>query len=354
MNEGHSAFLILEFLRKLIKEKQISFNIAKEIVIAKTAFTTHTAVPAGIDIFDVELIKEMFGEIYKEYGISEEEFLSFGMLPTDGYKKTFNMGYFALKFSGKRNGVSKLHGVVSREIFSGLWPNTSNNEAPIGHVTNGIHTCTWLTPVMKKLYNKHLRPFWQEKIHEDDIWKDIYKIPDEELIEVHRESKKKLIREIQKNIRSRYLRNGYSYEDISEIVSNLNENDLLIGFARRFATYKRATIIFNDLERLTQILNNPERPVKLIFAGKAHPADIAGQDLIKRIHEISQMPQFKGKIILLENYSMAISRYLISGVDVWLNTPRRPYEASGTSGQKAATNGILNFSISDRMVGRRI
>lgn len=347
MNEGHSAFLILECIRNIMKEKQVSFNVAKEIVISKTAFTTHTAVPAGIDIFDIELIKRMFSQLPEEFGITEEEFLGFGMTKTDTYRKSFNMGYFALKFSGKRNGVSKLHGKVSRELFKEIWPNTSENEVPITHVTNGVHTCTWLAPGMKKLLNEYLKPFWQEELHKDSVWKEVYNIPNEVLSKTHREIKKKLIREIKKNIKNRYTRNYESYEEINETLEGLKETDLIIGFARRFATYKRATMIFEDLERLTNLLNDETKPVKLVFAGKAHPADLQGQELIKRIQEIAKMPQFKGKILLLENYNMAISRYLISGVDVWLNTPRRPYEASGTSGQKAAVNAAVNFSVLD-------
>lgn len=347
MNEGHSAFLILELLKNIITRKQVSFNVAKEIVKAQTAFTTHTAVPAGIDIFDVSLIEETFKNIYETFGISKEEFLSFGMTPNDTYRGSFNMGVFAIKFSGIRNGVSKLHKDVSKELFNEIWPNISNQESPITYVTNGIHTTTWLAPVMKELYNKEFKPYWQDEIHKDATWKSIYNVSDEKIYNAHKECKKKLIREIQKNIKTRFIRNGESYDEINETISKISENDLIIGFARRFATYKRATMIFEDLERLTQILNDEKRPVKLVFAGKAHPADIQGQELIKRIHEVSKMPQFKGKIILLENYSMGISRYLVSGVDIWLNNPRRPLEASGTSGQKAAANGTLNFSVLD-------
>ena len=221
------------------------------------------------------------------------------------------------------------------------------NESPIGYVTNGIHTCTWLAPNLKKLYNKYLIPFWQDSIYSNDVWDGIKEVPDQELWEAHKSRKEKLIELVKASTIQRLRRCGYHYNDIMQILSGLNPDALTIGFSRRFATYKRATLIFKDLERITQIFSNAEKPIQIIFAGKAHPADKEGQDLIKYIHEISMKPQFKGKIFLLENYNIAMSRYLISGVDVWLNTPRRPMEASGTSGQKASVNGVLNFSVLD-------
>ena len=347
MNEGHSAFLIIELAKKLMKEREISFDVAMEIVTAKTAFTTHTAVPAGNDIFNIDLIKKIFDGVPEELGLSMDEFLKLGMCPNAKFETGFNMGVFALKYSGIKNGVSKLHGAVSRALFTDVWPNTADDESPITHVTNGVHTTTWLAPGLKELYNKYFPAFWQDEIWKDEIWQNVYNIPNEELWDIHRAYKKKLIREIKKNVRQKMMRNGESYEEIAKTLGQISENDLLIGFARRFATYKRATIIFDDLERLTQILNDPNRPVRLIFAGKAHPADVEGQNLIRRIHEVSKMPQFKGKVILLENYNMGISRYLISGTDIWLNNPRRPLEASGTSGQKASVNGVVNFSVLD-------
>ncbi|MGN1326511.1 MAG: alpha-glucan family phosphorylase, partial [Clostridia bacterium] len=247
----------------------------------------------------------------------------------------------------KKNGVSKLHGAVSRELFSDVWPNIAPNESPISYVTNGIHTCTWLAPNMKRLFNKYLKPYWQDDIQNDSTWQKVADIPNEELWEAHQERKVKLLNLVKENVTTRLKREGYHYGEINEITSKLNPNALTIGFSRRFATYKRATLIFRDLERITQILNNSERPVQIIFAGKAHPSDGQGKDLIKFIHEISMKPQFKGKVFLLENYNIALSKYLISGVDVWLNNPRRPMEASGTSGQKASVNGVINFSVLD-------
>ena len=347
MNEGHSAFLIPELIKNIIKEKQVSFEVAKDIVSSKTVFTTHTPVPAGNDIFPISLVEKYFKEFWPRLGITREEFLKMGMKPCEELESGFNMGILALKVAGKKNGVSKLHGAVSRELFGEVWPDIAANESPIGYVTNGIHTCSWLDPNLKKLYNKYLMPYWQDHIQSDAVWEKVKNIPNDKLWDVHQRRKEKLLRLVRQNTTERLRRSGYSYEEINSIVSKLDVNTLTIGFARRFATYKRATLIFKDLERITQILNNSDKPIQLIFAGKAHPADKEGQDLIKYIHEVSMMPQFKGKIFLLENYNIAMSRYLISGVDVWLNNPRRPMEASGTSGQKASVNGVINFSVLD-------
>ena len=347
MNEGHSAFLILELMKNIIKEKKVSFEVAKDIASSKTVFTTHTPVPAGNDIFPIELVEKYFKDFWPRLGIDRETFLKLGMKPCTELEHGFNMGILALKIAGKKNGVSKLHGAVSRELFGDVWPEIAANESPITYVTNGIHTCSWLAPKMKELYNKYLIPYWQDNIHDDKVWEKINNIPNKELWDIHRQRKIKLLEIVKENTTNRLRREGYNYEEINDITSKLNPDVLTIGFARRFATYKRATLIFKDLERITQILNNQDKPVQLIFAGKAHPADKEGKDLIKRIHEISMMPQFKGKIFLLENYNIEMSRYLISGVDVWLNNPRRPMEASGTSGQKASVNGVINFSVLD-------
>ena len=347
MNEGHSAFLILELIKNIIKEKKVSFEVAKDIASSKTVFTTHTPVPAGNDIFPIGLVEKYFKEFWPRLNLDREEFLKLGMKPCTELETGFNMGILALKVAGKKNGVSKLHGAVSRELFGDVWPEIAANESPITYVTNGIHTCSWLAPSLKELYNKYLIPYWQDNIYKDEVWENINNIPNQELWGIHQQRKQKLLDIVKESTTNRLRRSGYSYEEINDITSKLNPNALTIGFARRFATYKRATLIFRDLERITQILNNADRPVQLIFAGKAHPADKEGQDLIKRIHEISMMPQFKGKIFLLENYNIAMSRYLVSGVDIWLNNPRRPMEASGTSGQKASVNGVINFSVLD-------
>lgn len=347
MNEGHSSFLLLEVIKNIIKEKKVSFDIARDITSAKTVFTTHTPVPAGNDIFPMELVEKYFKGYWTKLGIDKDTFLHLGTKPNDALDSGFNMGILALKIAGKKNGVSKLHGAVSRELFGDVWPAIAANESPITYVTNGIHTCTWLAPNLKELYNKYLIPYWQDNIQIQETWKKIDNIPNEILWEEHQARKNKLLKLVKENVTNNMKENGISYEEINEITSKLNPNALTIGFARRFATYKRATLIFRDLERITQILNNSEKPVQLIFAGKAHPADKEGQELIRYIKEISMKPQFKGKIFVLENYNIGIARYLVSGVDVWLNNPRRPMEASGTSGQKASVNGVINFSVLD-------
>ena len=347
MNEGHSSFLLLEVIKNIIKEKKISFNMARDIASSQTVFTTHTPVPAGNDIFTVELIEKYLKGYWTKLGIEKDEFLRLGMQPNDNYESGFNMGILALKIAGKKNGVSKLHGAVSRELFKDIWPSIAANESPITHITNGIHTCSWLAPNLKLLFNKYLMPYWQDSIQIDEIWKKIESIPNDMLWKEHMIRKNKLFDLVRHNITNSMRANGKSYDDINQIVSKLNPNALTIGFARRFATYKRATLIFRDIERITQILNNSEKPVQLIFAGKAHPADKEGQDLLRYIYELSNKPQFKGKIFILENYNIGIARYLVSGVDVWLNNPRRPMEASGTSGQKASVNGVINFSVLD-------
>lgn len=347
MNEGHSSFLLFELISNLMQEKEVSFAMARTMVYSKTVFTTHTPVPAGNDIFPVELIEKYFDGYWEKFGIPKERFLRLGMKVNDSMANGFNMGILALKMAGKKNGVSKLHGAVSRELFTDIWPDVPPQESPIGYVTNGIHTCTWLAPTMKKLYNQYLRPYWQDNIPDDETWKGIYNIPDNELWAKHQECKQKLLDMIKKSTTERLRRYDYSYEDIDSMVGSLDPNVLTIGFARRFATYKRATLIFRDLERITKIFNDAGMPIQLVFAGKAHPYDKEGAGLIKYIHELSLKPQFRGKLFLLENYNIGTSRYLVSGVDVWLNNPRRPLEASGTSGQKAAVNGAINFSVLD-------
>lgn len=346
MNEGHSSFATLEIARKLIEEKEISFEVAKDIVSSKTVFTTHTPVPAGNDIFPEALMDKYFANYWPKLGLTKEQFMALGQKPNLN-DHAFNMGVLALKISGKKNGVSKLHGAVSQELFGDIWNNIAVNEVPIEYVTNGIHTCSWLAPKLKELYNKYFEPYWQDKMYDNNVWKNVELIPDKELWDTHVSQKEKLLKIVKENVKKQLTDNGEGLDKIRNLESSINPYALTIGFARRFATYKRATLIFKDLERITKILNNPSRPVQIIFAGKAHPADIEGQEFIKYIHEITRMPQFKGKVFLLENYNIGNARYLISGVDVWLNNPRRPMEASGTSGQKAAVNGVPNLSILD-------
>ncbi|MBR3888866.1 MAG: alpha-glucan family phosphorylase [Clostridia bacterium] len=347
MNEGHSSFVAIEVIKKFMHEKNVSFEVAKKLTSNCTVFTTHTPVPAGNDIFPMDLVDRYFSEYYEELGISKNDFLNLGTKHENAFNEGFNMAVLALKIAGARNGVSKLHGEVSKELFSELWPETASNEIPIDYVTNGIHTGTWLAPTLKDLYNAYMKPFWQEKIYDREIWNEIDNIPDQELWNAHMIQKNKLATMLRKNIKNQKIRHGASIEEVNDVEKYFDPNVLTIGFARRFATYKRADLIFRDLERITKILNDPSKPVQLVFAGKPHPADVQGQDLVKRIYEISEMPQFKGKVFILENYNMAVARHLVSGVDVWLNNPRRPLEASGTSGEKAGVNGVINFSILD-------
>lgn len=347
MNEGHSSFLTIELIKDIMKENKISFDVARDIVSSMTAFTTHTPVPAGNDIFGTDLILKYFDGYWNKLGISKDEFLGLGMEPDGDSNSGFNMGILALKIAGKKNGVSKLHGAVSRELFDNVWKNVPANESPIGYVTNGVHTCTWLSPKIKELFNQYLKPYWQDSIESDDTWEDINRIPNEELWNVHIERKAKLLELVKTSTIKRLRRYNYSYDEIDKLIGGLDVNALTIGFARRFATYKRATLIFKDLERITKIFNEQGKKIQIIFAGKAHPHDREGKEFIRYIHDLSIKPQFKGKIFILENYNIGMSRYLVSGVDVWLNNPRRPLEASGTSGQKAAINGVINFSVLD-------
>lgn len=347
MNEGHSSFVCIELIKNLIVEKQISFKDAKEIISSCTIFTTHTPVPAGIDIFPISLIDKYFGSYWNQMGISRHEFIELGMSCNNDSGQNFNMGILALKIAGKKNGVSKLHGEVSRDIFGDVWPLVPKEEVPITHVTNGVHTLTWLDSNLKALYDEYLGENWENNISDPKVWKKIDKIPNKRLWEVHLQNKKKLFEIVRTNLKAQMERNGESAYDIMQVDNMLDPNVLTIGFARRFATYKRANLIFRDIERIKRILGNPDMPLQIIFAGKAHPADRPGQEVIKNIYDVSKMEGFKGKVILLENYNMNVARYMLHGVDIWMNNPRRPLEASGTSGQKAAINGAINFSILD-------
>lgn len=347
MNEGHTAFVGLELIRKLVQEKNLPFKVAKEVVAACTVFTNHTPVPAGNDVFPLHLMDKYFGNYWGALGISRHEFLDLGLRSGTDFGQMFNMTVLALKLAGKKNGVSELHGAVSRNIYSSMWPNIPEDEIPINHVTNGVHTLTWLDTDIKNLFCKYISPDWENQIHDQTMWDKVLDIPDEEIWKIHLEEKRHLIEMVRRKLIEQKSRHGNSTEALKKINEYLDPNALIIGFARRFATYKRANLIFRDLSRLTKILNDPERPVQIIFSGKAHPADRPAHELIKQIYDYSNREEFKGKIFIIENYNMHIARYLIHGVDLWLNNPRRPLEASGTSGQKAAINGVLNCSILD-------
>lgn len=344
-NEGHSAFIGFERMRHLIEDEHLTFNESMEIIRASTLFTTHTPVPAGHDAFEEDLLRKYISHYHARLNITWEQLMALGR-SNDEYDRKFNMSYLATRLSQEMNGVSQLHGHVSRGLFSKLWPGYLRDELYIGHVTNGVHHPTWIAPEWEHLYEKITgrRHFDQ---CDREQWAKIYKVEDEKVFEIKMKLKKRLFDHIRKRLQSDMMERHVSPRTLINISSHLNEKALTIGFARRFATYKRATLLFRDLDRLERIVNNPERPLQFIFAGKAHPNDGGGQELIRRINEVSQMPRFAGKVLFLENYDMELARYLVRGVDIWMNTPTRPLEASGTSGEKAVMNGTLHFSVLD-------
>lgn len=343
INEGHAAFLTLQRLKELL-HLGLPFHVAVETVRSATVFTTHTPVPAGHDTFSVGMVEHFLGQLFNELPQHKQGIIALGL---DHKSGQFNMTHLAMNTAGLRNGVSKLHGQVSREMFKEFHGHIDASEVPIGSITNGVHLDSWTAPAWKELYDRFLPGTWRTEQANPHQWAQIEVIPDESIWKVHQHLKEDLVRHARINLMEQRKRNGESEERIEEVRSYLNPKALTIGFARRFATYKRANLIFNDLYRLKQLVNDPERPVQFIFAGKAHPADYPGQDLIREIYRISQLKEFIGKIVILENYDINMARYLVQGVDVWLNNPRRPLEASGTSGQKAAMNGVLNFSVLD-------
>lgn len=345
MNEGHSAFMGLELCRKLISEKNLTFEQAREFVISSSVFTTHTPVPAGNDVFPIEMIDRYFGDYWNQLRLQRHEFLSLGIKPGD--QNNFNMTVLALNLSGKRNGVSELHGAVSRNIYSNIWPGTPEDDVPITHITNGIHTMTWLSPNLKYLYDRYLPEDWKERLYDPKVWENVQKIPDEDLWSVHTILKTKMIKFVRERLKAQYQANGVPVHEVNELDRQLDPNTFTIGFARRFATYKRANLIFRDMARVERLLNRKDMPVQIIFAGKAHPADRPAHEVIKHIYDIARSEGFRGKVFLVENYNMTLARNLVQGVDIWLNNPRRPLEASGTSGQKVCINGIINCSIFD-------
>lgn len=345
MNEGHSAFMALERCREFVQQG-LSFNEARELVTSSTVFTVHTPVAAGNDAFPFDLVSQFFGGFWGELGLNQEDFLELARHNL-GWGPVFSMPALALRFSAGRNGVAELHGDTSRRIWNDLWPEVPTDEVPIGHVTNGVHYDTWVAPEIQDLVNNTLVKNWKANLTDAKTWKPFQKVDNQSLWEARQTIKKRSVRFLRRRVLKQLTRHGATPTAKHGTDDLLNPNTLTIGFARRFATYKRATLIFADMDRLERILNNPERPVQLLFSGKAHPADKPGQELIKQIQQLSQNPRFKGKILFVEDYDMAAGRALTSGVDVWLNNPRRPLEASGTSGQKAAMNGVLNLSILD-------
>lgn len=347
INEGHAAFQILERCREMVAQGQ-DFDSALEAVAANTVFTTHTPVPAGHDIFDHQLMQSYFGPFVKQLGISMEAFLSLGSAPAS--QGGFNQTALALRGSRFRNGVSRIHGNIAARTSAYIWPQIPPDENPIGYITNGVHVPTFLALEWASVFDAHFSGDWRNELLNESYWEQVEKIADPSYWSQRQTLKSAMLADARRRAVFQHRRNGYSEGLIERLTQYLNPENteiLTIGFARRFATYKRANLIFNDPARLARLLNDPQRPGIVIFAGKAHPHDIPAQNLIKVIHEYSLRPEFQGRVILLEGYDQALARQLVAGVDVWLNTPEYPLEASGTSGQKAAINGVINLSVLD-------
>jgi starch phosphorylase len=345
MNEGHSAFLILERVHELVAGGR-TYAEALEIVRASNVFTTHTPVPAGNDEFALWLTDKYFSQIWPELGLTRDQFIDLACHSVS-WGDSFSMPMLALRFSYASNAVSELHGRVARKMWHFVWPDRREDEVPIGHVTNGIHTNTWLARRLGLLFDRFLGPEWRENIDDPEVWEQVLNIPDDQLWAVRRHLKRKLVAYVTDQARLRWMRG--EIHPIQTLASGalLDPNVLTIGFARRFAPYKRANLILHDPNRLTDLLNRNGMPVQIIFAGKSHPDHEGGKLLIQEVYRAVKRPEAGGRLVFLDEYDMNLARYLIQGVDVWLNTPRRPNEASGTSGQKAALNGVLNFSVLD-------
>ena len=345
-NEGHAALCNLQRLVSYVRGG-LSFNQAMEVVRASSLYTVHTPVPAGHDYFDKDLFGKYMGGYADMLGISWKEFIGMGRINPDDDNERFCMSTFACNTCQEVNGVSMLHGWVSQKMFAGIWNGYYPEENHVGYVTNGVHFPSWCATEWREVYDKYLKPGFYEDQSNEDLWHGIYDCPDAEIWKTRMALKEKLIKYIRDKFAEAWLKNQGDPARVVSLLERITPNALMIGFCRRFATYKRAHLLFTDLERLSKIVNDPEKPVLFFFSGKAHPADGAGQGLIKRIYEISQRPEFLGKIIFLEDYDYQLARRLVSGVDIWMNTPTRPLEASGTSGEKAEMNGVVNLSVLD-------
>ncbi|ADB15804.1 alpha-glucan phosphorylase [Pirellula staleyi DSM 6068] len=347
LNEGHSAFGPLEVIRERMVDDGMSFDEAVRDVARHTCFTTHTPVPAGHDRFGGDMIEEHLGPLRDQLGISYDQLMGLGRVEPQNHSEPFTMTVMGLKLSRKANAVSQLHGHISRRMWAQLWPWRQEEEVPIGHITNGVHIPTWLAQQMLQLYDRHFPAQWIYRMGEPEVWQHIHNVDPGELWETHNALKNQLLAFVRRRV-SRQCRRRNESDDVVEAARNvLDPNVLTIGFGRRFATYKRATLIMSDLDRLDAMINNKERPVQFVFAGKAHPKDEPGKRFIQQIANLRHDPRFAGKVVYIEDYDMNVCRHMIQGVDVWLNNPRRPLEASGTSGQKTVLNGGLNLSILD-------
>jgi starch phosphorylase len=349
MNEGHSAFSALERIRVLLQEHpNLTFDEVRQEVMAASIFTTHTPVPAGIDMFPPDLIVKYFRGFFPSLKLDEEGFLALGREDVTNKKQGFSMAVLAIRLADGINGVSWLHGDVSRHMWHNLWPQVPPNDVPIKHVTNGIHVRSWLSPDMAFTLDRYLGDNWLNHPADHTVWEGVSQIPDEELWRAHERCRERLVSWSRQTLREQLLKQGAAYEDVSLADEVLDPEALTIGFARRFATYKRGALLLRDTERLKRLIEDTKRPIQFIFAGKAHPADNEGKELIRAIVNFARStPQLRRRMVFLENYDMNVARYLVQGVDVWLNTPRRGMEASGTSGMKAAANGVPNCSILD-------
>ncbi|MEL6356823.1 MAG: alpha-glucan family phosphorylase, partial [Bacteroidota bacterium] len=346
LNEGHAGFLSLERLKNFTGAG-FRFNEAVEAVRSSSLYTTHTPVPAGHDHFSEHLMRNYLFDYATELGISWNELMGIGRVNPENPGEDFNMSIMSIRLSQQVNGVSELHGRVSQEMFTKLYPGYSASEVHIGYVTNSVHYPTWVANSLHKLFSKHFGKNWVRDQSNPDRWRKIHKVSDEDLWAVRKEMKANLLAYVREKLEKDMQKRGESPRTMFSVLNNIHDNALVLGFARRFATYKRATLLFTNENRLREIVNDPERPVIFLFAGKAHPADQGGQDLIRHITYLSKQPDFAGKIIFLEDYNMEMAKLLTQGVDIWLNTPTRPKEASGTSGMKAALNGSVNFSVLD-------
>ena len=347
MNEGHAAFMALERIRQLRNARNMTFDEAVEATRSGNVFTVHTLVKAGLDEFSVELMDKYFGSYFPHLGINRTQFLSLGRMLPDDETEPFKMPVLAIRLSGYVNGVSKLHGRISREVWGSLWPGIPEKEVPIISITNGIHLKTWLSEEIGSLYHRYLGPSWSETVFDKSVWDQTDQIPDEELWSAHQRCKERLIVFARKRLMTQMQRRGRCPSELRQAEEVLDPKALTIGFARRFAAYKRGDLLLRDAKRLARLLNDPERPVQFIFAGKAHPKDTSGKEIIRHIIHFASEETVRRRIVFLEDYDMDVARFLVRGVDVWLNNPRRPMEASGTSGMKAAVNGVLNMSTLD-------
>jgi starch phosphorylase len=347
LNEGHSAFATLENARIRMETTGADFRTCAQDVAQSTVFTTHTPVDAGHDRFPPELVDDHLEPLRRSLGLSQQEFLGLGRIRPEDHREALCMTVLAFKMSRYANGVSGLHGRITRKSWQVLWPHHREDEVPVGHITNGVHVRTWLAPAMQDLYNRHIGSDWREHLSDPQMWARIDGVHHAELWETHRVLKAALVHFVRRKVAEQRQRAGYPDELVQVAATALDPEALTIGFARRFATYKRANLIFSDFDRIRRLLTDPKRPVQLVFSGKAHPADHPGQDVLRQVHDATFVPELRDRVIFIEDYDINVGRHLVQGVDVWLNNPRRPQEASGTSGQKVLLNGGLNLSVLD-------